>query len=221
MFSDLPLCLSFRPEMAESMVSLPLDSVQLLDLGTGREVEAAIVELTRWDAFFHIHRRWWRFSDHGPHARSEVYREPGDQHWRWVSFVRRLRKNPLCLRAAVPTPDRHIQGAIIYRLDGASYLEPGKPTIFVEYLAAAPRNRADFVASPRYKGVGSALLVTAVLPSNDYGYGGRVSLFSLAESEGFYKRHRFVETGDRKDRMMHYELTEQAAQELLREKGLH
>ena len=173
--------------------------------------------LTRYRAWNWVDREWSR--------RQAIYSagfdERDDAHWRWGSFVRRLRKKRGIARCgAIQTPDGQVQGAIIYRRDGASFLEHGSSCLYVEYLAAAPWNRGDCTPSRRYHGVGEALLTLAILQSYDWGYEGRVTLSSLRGALNFYKKYDFVETGPGDGRTICCELTPARAVDHLEERGL-
>ncbi len=205
---------------SHQMIEPPLDSIRLLNLHTHQPCEAKIVELSRFMAFRRVSYEWWRFYDHGPFADKEKYREPEDRHWRWVSIVRRLRKNPLSVRAAVQTSDLHVQGATIYRLNGISYLEPGEGAIFGEFLATAPRNRETYVKNPLYRGVGGGLMIMMMLHSFLMGFKGRVNLHALPQSVEFHEKYGFLKTTDENDRKILYEARSDHALRLLQEAGL-
>jgi hypothetical protein len=198
------------------LYQFPVPEITLKYRGTGGYVEAKIVQLTRWRAFWHVDRVWWKFP--GPFRTNCPL--PADAHWRWGTYVRRLRKNPHAKCAAACTPDDVYQGAIIYRRDGVLLLEPGTPAVYAEYLATAPHNRADYAAKPLYSGVGQGLMYLAMLESHLWGFGGRVSLYSLPSALSFYKNIEFVPTGERQGCMIHCELPPESASELMRDRGL-
>jgi hypothetical protein len=58
---------------------------------------------------------------------------------------------------------------------------------YVDYLESAPWNRPEHVAQPRFRGVGSILIATAIELSADEGFKGRIGLHSLPQSEDFYR----------------------------------
>jgi hypothetical protein len=194
----------------------PLESIRLKYRDTGGYVEADIVQLTRWRAYWNIDRLWWKFR--GPFR--TPCRIPADFHWKWMTYVRRLRKNPWAKCAAICTRDSVYQGAIIYRRDGASLLQPNTGAVYAEYLASAPHNRPDYAERPLYSDVGAGLMYLAMLDSYLWGLGGRVTLFSLPSSLGFYKKMKLITTGERLDGMIHCELTPEAAVDLMQNKGL-
>jgi hypothetical protein len=204
------------PSTKHLTYTFPLDSITLKSTATGEYVEANIIQLTRWLAYWKVDRPWWNYR--GPFINN--VQSPEDSHWKWGSFVRRLRKNPWARCAAAQTSDRLIQGAIIYRRDGRSLLKADQGSVYIEYVAAAPCNRRDYAANPRYLGVGQGLVVLAIIHSHQWGLDGRVTLYSLPRASDFYKELGFVKTGDRDGRMIHYELAPQVAMSLLRDKGL-
>lgn len=63
----------------------------------------------------------------------------------------------------------------------------GKPLVYVDYIETAPWNLKEFTTQPRYGGVGVRLIEAAVRFSLDEGFGGRVGLHSLPQSESFYE----------------------------------
>jgi hypothetical protein len=194
----------------------PLKSIRLKYHETGGYVEADIVQLTKLDASSHIDRVWWRFN--GPFA--TPCEEPADDHWKWAKFVKRVRADPQAKCAAARTPDGAYQGAVIYRSDGVSLLEPNAQAVYGQFLATAPQNRPDYALYPLYRDVGSGLMHLAILESYLLGFGGRVSLYSLPSSLDFYKKLKFRPTGDREGDMIHVELLPETAITLLQDVGL-
>jgi hypothetical protein len=194
----------------------PLKSIGLKYKPTHGYVEAELIQLTRWRAYWNIDRVWWKFR--GPfHVPCEPQE---DAHWKWVTHVRRLRKNPETKCAAARTPDGRYQGAIIYRRDGVSLLESNTNAVYAEFVATAPSNRPRYAADQLYSGVGKGLVYLAILESYLWGFGGRVSLYSLPSSVWFYTKLKFFRTGDVFDDMIHFEMVPEAAVDLLKNNGL-
>lgn len=196
----------------------PLDSIKLKSTRTGGRVDTNIVQLTKWRAFWHVDRCWWK----DPTTLARGWTRQDDADWRWCGKVRRLRKNPWtrCAGLQVPGKDTRFQGAIIYRRDGQSLLEDDKGALYVEYLAAAPFNRRGYVSNPAYLGVGEALLTLAIAHSYHWNLGGRVSLFSLPGALDFYRKYKFRETDHVESGMIHCELEPGPAIEFLCDKGI-
>src|SRR5258708_7641322 len=63
----------------------------------------------------------------------------------------------------------------------------GLGLVYIDFLEAAPWNRPEHVQPPRYRGVGSILIATAIQLSLDEGFRGRIGLHSLPQSEDFYR----------------------------------
>ena len=200
----------------QPIYTFPLDSIVLKSRNTGGYVKADIVQLTKQIAYLDVDYHWRTFR--GPFRTPCPV--PADSHWKWGSYVRRLRKNLLAKCAAARTADNVYQGAIIYRRDGVSLLQPNTGAVYVEYIASAPHNRHDYAEKPLYSGVGEGLMYLAMLDSYQWGLGGRVALFSLPSAVGFHKKMKFFPTGSREDGMIHCELTPEAAVEFMQDKGL-
>lgn len=64
--------------------------------------------------------------------------------------------------------------------------QTGEPLVYVDYLELAPWNRPELGRTPRYKGVGTALIAAAVALSEQAGFKGRIGLHSLPEADAFY-----------------------------------
>jgi hypothetical protein len=194
----------------------PLKIIRLKSCVTGGYVDADLVQLTKAAAYWKIHLPWkyYRGPFHTPCA------ELADSHWRWPNLVRTFRENPEVKCAAARTPDGVYQGAIIYRRDGVSLLEPDAKAVLGERLTTALHNRIRYAKNPLYRGVGQGLMMLSVIESYLWGFGGRVSLFSLQSSLDFYKKLNFIPTGFHEDDMIHVELVPEAATDLLKDKGL-
>lgn len=74
------------------------------------------------------------------------------------------------------------------------------PLVYVEYLASAPWNRRVIEDPPYFVGIGRTLLMFARQRSVELGYGGRVGLHSISESEAFYHRQGMPDYGADSDR---------------------
>lgn len=204
------------------MLHLPLQSVELRCRRSGGTVVAPVAELTRWLAYLRVDYSWWRFGGDDcvvPGSRRELQEDGG---WTWGSLVRRYRKNPECVRACIRTDDGHVQGAIIYRLDGDSFYAPDERCVAIERLATSPKNREGYAKSPRYKRVGESLAALAILHSYLVGYAGRVNLYSLSRAIPFYTNIGFADTYQREERekLPLYELRSGDAMKWLEKKGL-
>ena len=198
------------------MFNLP-DKVTLTDVVRKCVCDASIVSVTREIAKHQMDAAWWQIGG----SKSDRQKE-GDHAWSWTRIVGEVRQDRFAKLVAVQTPDGEIQGAIKYLFDGESLLEPGEPSIFVEYLAAAPQNREWLVNPPKYRGVGTALVFYAVCDSWISGRQGRVTLVSLSseKTREFYTRRGFSEVSTLEDGNVEFEMTSIAAERWLRQRGM-
>jgi len=72
---------------------------------------------------------------------------------------------------------------------GRLAVQAGKATLYIEFLESAPWNLRELVGIPQFLGVGVRLLEAAVVFSEEEGFGGRIGLHSLPQSEGFYRKY--------------------------------
>ena len=198
------------------MHELPV-AIRILDCRSGEQREAALTKLSRHLAATEINGAWWKLEGVTRQAREQE----DDHHWVWRKLVGQHRNDLAWEFVAAQTDDGEVQGAMGYRIDLRSLLHPDLTTVYVDRLAVAPRNRPWLVPEPRYKGVGSGLLLRAVCHSYVLGLGGRVSLASLPSerTRGFYERRGFIATGESEDGLVEYELSDEAAQRWLQQEG--
>src|ERR1035441_8147482 len=147
------------------------------DLASGDAVPADLVEevgdqqISDWN-------RYWRPALEETLARlraNQVPREhwPQTAHWNWDLKSKQI-AGLLAFRGFALSAQGVTQGLMRIDLNhSARHSEQvGKPLVYVEYLEVAPWNRADF-STPRYRGVGTALLTAAVDLSFQEGFRGR------------------------------------------------
>lgn len=180
------------------------------------EVQARLVRLTREMAADRIDGQWWKIG-----AFKSAIQAEGDHHWLWRKIIGVLRTQRNKEALAVETEDRAIQGAIVYRIDAISQVEPDFGAIYVERLATAPRNRPWLVNPPHLRGVGKILLLAAVRHSYLLGLGGRVWLTSLPSERTrmFYVNRGFEVIFQNSDDTIDYELSAARATAWLEEEG--
>ncbi|WP_414546257.1 GNAT family N-acetyltransferase [Nostoc sp. CCY0012] len=80
-----------------------------------------------------------------------------------------------------------------------SRLAEGQRLVYVDGIASAPWNREMIQRPPKYKGVGTALLIFARTRSLELGYEGRVGLHSLPGAEQFYDLQGMIDVGEDED----------------------
>ena len=109
-----------------------------------------------------------------------------------------------------------------YLINGKSLLNSDASTVFIDYLAAAPRNREWLVDNPQYRGVGTALVFYAVCHSWLLGLNGRVTLVSLPSerTRKFYAQRSFTKVSESDDGIIEFELEPEAAQRWLKDMGV-
>jgi GNAT superfamily N-acetyltransferase len=101
--------------------------------------------------------------------------------------------------------EREIQAAMIIETLARKSRIRRRPIVYVEYIAAAPWNRANIQAPPRFKGCGGVLLEAAKTWSREIGHRGALGLHSKERSRGFYERMGFVDLGpDEEENGLHY-----------------
>jgi hypothetical protein len=192
--------------------------VPLFDCWNRRECEARYVRLTRALAQGKIDGAWWRLDGISAHNRAAE----SDHHWHWSKLVGGHRNDLVWECMAIQTADDEIQGAICYRIDGRSFVSPDLGTVYIDRIAAAPRNRPWLTPKSRYRGVGTGLLLGSVCHSHTLGLGGRINLHSVPDerTQTYYKKRGFTCIGHPPDDdMVEYELTAEAAQSWLRKEG--
>ena len=138
-------------------------------------------------------------------------------HWNWIEKVGYLRL--LAYMIFGIECNEEIQGLMLVRTAGEfARTEPdeGRPLLYVDYLETAPWNLKMLWSDPVYKLVGPRLLQAAILQSLEEGFRGRVGLYSLPQSEGFYERMGMsIGPGLPKEFLKWYEFTRDGAQAFL------
>lgn len=190
-----------------------LGTVKITRASNKEEVPAQVVELTPAIAQTRIDRQWWSYPD------LVIVKSEGDQHWVWESIVLQEGQGLLNQCVALLSEEDYVEGAMVYRLDVKSKLEIGEGTLYISWLATAPRNRRWICLSPIYQRIGPVLLCWAIRQSYLNGLGGRISLQSLptAKTREFYESSGFVRTDlSQSDQgLIDYELPTVTAQKLL------
>ena len=113
---------------------------------------------------------------------------PQSRNWDWEKKLEGIRGQLLFPTFAVMSANG-VQGLI--QLDTLeSAREPsqaGSALVHVSFLEVAPWNWPTPYQTPRYRGVGMALMTAAVQLSVDQGFKGRLGLHALPQAEGFYR----------------------------------
>jgi len=190
-------------------------STFLLHRPTQKEIPARFIQLTPELAAAGLDDRWWNNPPGSTDGQSEE-----DAEWNWEQLSIEANGMDYWEAIALQTSSGALQGAMVYRADAKSVLEPDSGAVFVENLATAPWNRKRVIAAPENGGVGPELLCQAVHHSHLLGFNGRVLLTSLPGAVEFYEGRGFVNTGRIIDDLPLYELPKDAARKWLIEKGL-
>lgn len=64
--------------------------------------------------------------------------------------------------------------------------QAGRELVYVEFLENAPWNRKELLLQPRFRGIGSILIGTAIQISLAEGFKGRIGLHSLPQANPWY-----------------------------------
>jgi len=139
-----------------------------------------------------------------------------DHHWKWREksehFNKRLDHNTYSVECAGET-----QG-LMFAQNISFAKEPSQLNqfiVYIEMISSAPWNRHGFSENPKYQGVGPLLVGTAISLSDSLGYGGRIGLHSLPQTESWYRYIGMTDIGpDMKyhNQLRYFEMTPQQAQ---------
>lgn len=119
---------------------------------------------------------------------------PQSSHWDWTKKAAAI-QNLLAYKAFAVVCAGDTQGLMAVVASAAAHPtrlpddkgRTGLGLVYIEFLEAAPWNRPEHVQQPKYRGVGSVLIATAIQLSLDEGFKGRIGLHSLPQSEEFYR----------------------------------
>jgi hypothetical protein len=145
---------------------------------------------------------------------------PQSGHWNWPAKVAEggemLAFKTFCVMADGMTQAMmRVDVTKEARLDGAK----GKPLVYVDYLEVAPWNQSFAGTPKRFRGAGTILLIAAAALSIEEGFGGRVGLHSLPQSESFYEAYGMIDLGPdaQVQNLRYFEMTSDVAQALTAE----
>jgi hypothetical protein len=198
-----------------NLTLFPPDQIRLVDFLNGNEVLGTVRRLLREDAKMLIDRVWWTELES---TITDATDQP-DRHWEWRRIVSAYQNKPYFRTVCVTTDDGRLQGAMAYRVDTKSMLEPGQRAVHVDRLATAPWNRIDLVGRPLFRRVGTGLLEYAIAQSHLLGFSGRINLIAVA-NEGFYLSRGFVATDIMHEDGPVFELPASVATQILKNRGI-
>ena len=194
--------------------------VYLQDARTKALVEASLFDEVTDDHLEMWEDAWQPAMEEHCAGRSER-NLPEDHHWDWQMKAEEWR--PLLgYHSFAIVCDDDLQGLMLVTDFQSARLKVqfGKPLVYVEFVATAPWNRPEIQKPPRYRGVGTVMIVAAIELSRDLGYRGRIGLHSLPAAERFYRQQcGMTQLG--KDaahqRMIYYEMTSEQADKFRRQ----
>lgn len=197
------------------MFELP-EEVSIFNVRRQAAVGARIVRLTRELAASRLDGEWWKI----PVSRS-IREQEGDHHWQWRKVLGQYRNQLVWEAVAIQSAGGDLEGAAIYRVDAKSQLERGCGAVYIDRIAAAPRNRPWLVDPPKYQGIGTTLLLAVVRHSYLLGLEGRVWLTSLPseQTREFYRKRGFQMIFEDEDGMIDFELPATSAVKWLKSEG--
>jgi hypothetical protein len=206
-------------------MSATVSVIHLLDLASGNLVEARLHDriedhnLNDWETKWRpvIEATVKRLAD----QKVPASQWPQSAHWDWRQKIEDMKGllsgASFCIECEAVT-----QGMMALNVaKGRARIEQqkGQHLVHVEYLEAAPWNRSEHVAKPRFRGVGSILMYAAIALSQSEGFKGRIGLHALPQSHVFYAdKCGMTDLGpDPKYQDLHYfEMTVEQAERYLR-----
>jgi len=185
-------------------------------------VEATLFEEVARDTLIQVHIDWQPVRLEGvKRAITKGGKVPEHWHWDWSQKADRLRL--LAYRCFGIECEGQMQGLMMVSTIGRRSRmanQASKPVLYIEYIESAPWNLADIVQRPRFSGVGIALLEAAIQFSDGEGFGGRLGLHSLPQSEPFYRRFMSDLGIDKnKEGLRYFEMTAEQARAFLEGRG--
>lgn len=114
---------------------------------------------------------------------------PQSSHWDW-STKAKATSQLIAYQQFSVVYDNMTQAMMLVHSLAQSKIVPtnGQHLVYIDYLEVAPWNQKKVSnGAPTLSGLGSALVLEAILHSHDEGFKGRVGLHSLPQSNRFYE----------------------------------
>ena len=141
-----------------------------------------------------------------------------DSHWDWNNIAKPDIARTTHQSFAV-VADNNVEAVMVVDLTRRCAIseQSGQHLVYIENLAVAPWNRSPIQSPRRLGGLGKMMLALAVKLSESEGWGGRVGLHSLPQSEYFYEDCKLtrVHNGAGYERLWYFEFTPSQAHEFL------
>ena len=154
-------------------------------------VEAELVDELSKDDLVRAHLDWAPVRLEAL-KRLHAAKRPWPEHWHWDWSKKADMLDLLAYRCMGIEQGGRMQGLMMLStiaVKGRLAVQAGKATLYIEFLESAPWNLRELVGIPQFLGVGVRLLEAAVVFSEEEGFGGRIGLHSLPQSEGFYRKY--------------------------------
>lgn len=140
---------------------------------------------------------------------------PQDLHWNWRDKAVAAR-GLLGQQSFSIVGEARLQGMMQLNLTKTARLpqQRGKELVYIDFLAAAPWNRAEIVREREFAGVGKVLMRVAVEVSVAQEFKGRIGLHSLPQADAFYERCGLTSLGPDpryEGRLTYFEMTQAQA----------
>ena len=137
-----------------------------------------------------------------------------DSHWDWISKTTKA-SGSLAYETFVVECNGMTQGMMLVDVTQFAKLpsQAGRELVRVELLATAPWNRSKTTPNPVYRGTGTLLLSAAISLSYELSFNGRIGLYSLEQSESWYREQGCFTDGGYDDhhKMQYFEMTDEQA----------
>jgi hypothetical protein len=168
-------------------------AIFLQNVATGELVEADL-----FDSIADTHLEAWRTTwlpevkaakQRLLDARLPAAQWPHDLHWEWDAKVADARATFLARKSFGIICGGELQGLMLVDLTRTGRIpsQIRKELVYVDFLSTAPWNRKELACTPRYRGVGRALILAAVELSMQEEFRGRIALHSLPSADEFYR----------------------------------
>ncbi len=154
-------------------------------------VEAELVYELSKDDLVQAHLDWAPVRLEALRRLHESHR-PWPEHWHWDWSKKAQMLDLLAYRCMGIECEGHFQGLMMVStlaVKGRLASQLGKPVLYIEFLENAPWNLRSLAGKPQFIGVGIRLLEAAIEFSDNEGFGGRIGLHSLPQSENYYRKY--------------------------------
>jgi hypothetical protein len=207
-------------------MTVEVSGIYLLDVATGGSVEAELRDAIEQAQLDDWQTKWQP-------ALLAVLQElaskgvpmsqwPQSWHWDWTKKTARV-QGLLAFRGFSVVAVGETQGLAQVDLTRGcrESSQSGKPLVYLDYLEVAPWNRPEFGAAPRFRGVGTALIIAAIALSEDEGFKGRLGLHSLPQADDFYRKIGMTDLGQDTayQNLRYFEMTSEQARAFFEKEG--